>query len=189
MWAMSSAIPVAAGNDDWTWPPGVNPLSEAYQTADGRWIALCCLQAGYYWPHVCAAIGRPELAEDPRFTGHKAILAHSAEASAILAEAFAERTLDEWTGRLAGFPGQWSPVQDAREAAADPQAAANGYLQPVVSAEGAQFSLVAAPVQYDGEPAAPARGPDYNEHGDEILAELGLDMDAILDLKIRGVIA
>jgi crotonobetainyl-CoA:carnitine CoA-transferase CaiB-like acyl-CoA transferase len=188
MWAMSSAIPVAAGNADWTWPPGVNPLSEAYQTRDGRWIALCCLQAGYYWPYVCEAIGRPELAADPRFADHKSVLRNSGEAAAILAEAFAGRTLAEWTERLAGFIGQWSPVQAAGEAAADPQAQANGYLQPCVSAEGAEFTLVAAPVQYDGEPAAPSRGPDYNEHGDQILAGLGLDMDAIIDLKIRGIV-
>jgi crotonobetainyl-CoA:carnitine CoA-transferase CaiB-like acyl-CoA transferase len=189
MWAMSSAIPVAAANAEWAWPPRMNPLSEVYQTRDGRWIALCCLQAGYYWPYVCEAIGRPELAQDPRFCDHKSVLRHSGEAAAILGEAFAERTLAEWTERLAGFVGQWSPVQSAAEVADDPQARANGYLQPCVSADGVEFSLVAAPVQYDGEPAAPSRGPDYNEHGDQILADLGLEMDAIIDLKVRGVIA
>ena len=33
------------------------------------------------------------------------------------------------------------------------------------------------------------RAPEFNEHGDSILADIGLDMDAILDLKIRGVVA
>jgi hypothetical protein len=44
-------------------------------------------------------------------------------------------------------------------------------------------------VQYDGVAAQPERAPDFNEHGDEILADLGLDWDAIVDLKVRGVIA
>jgi len=35
----------------------------------------------------------------------------------------------------------------------------------------------------------PSRAPEFNEHGDEILGELGLDIDAILDLKARGVVA
>ena len=33
------------------------------------------------------------------------------------------------------------------------------------------------------------RAPEFNEHGDEILQSIGLDMDAIVDLKVRGVVA
>ena len=39
------------------------------------------------------------------------------------------------------------------------------------------------------EPPAPGRAPEFNEHGDEILDELGLDWDTIVDLKVRGVVA
>ncbi len=35
----------------------------------------------------------------------------------------------------------------------------------------------------------PTRAPEFNEHGDSILADIGLDEDAIIDLKIRGVVA
>jgi hypothetical protein len=66
---------------------------------------------------------------------------------------------------------------------------ANGYLQDCENAAGLPFQLVAAPVQYDGKAAAPGRAPEFNEHGDAILAELGLDWDAIVDLKVRGVVA
>ena len=51
------------------------------------------------------------------------------------------------------------------------------------------LGVVAAPVQYDEEPAAPGRAPEFNEHGDAILAELGLDWDTVVDLKVRGVVA
>ncbi|MBL7500991.1 CoA transferase [Frankia sp. CNm7] len=190
MWAMSGAISVAIADENWKWPPALkNPLSEIYATGDGRWIALCCLQAGHYWPYLCEAIGRPELAEDPRFQDHESLLANAGEAAAILTEVFAERTLEEWSRALEGFIGQWSPVQEAREVAADPQVDANGYLQPCVTAEGDEVRLVAPPVQYNGQAPVPGRGPDYNEHGDEILGELGFDWDAVIDLKLRGVVA
>ena len=48
---------------------------------------------------------------------------------------------------------------------------------------------MAGPIQYDGEPTRPRRAPEFNEQGDEILAGLGLDWDAIVDLKLRGVVA
>ena len=51
------------------------------------------------------------------------------------------------------------------------------------------FQLAAAPVQFDQEPAVPHRAPELNEHGDAILEELGFDWDAIVDLKVRGVVA
>jgi crotonobetainyl-CoA:carnitine CoA-transferase CaiB-like acyl-CoA transferase len=51
------------------------------------------------------------------------------------------------------------------------------------------FRLAAAPVQFGGEAAAPRRAPEFNEHGDAILGELGLDTDTVLDLKVRGVVA
>ncbi len=49
--------------------------------------------------------------------------------------------------------------------------------------------LVSAPVQYDGTAAPIRRAPEFNEHGDKILADLGLDWDTIVDLKVRGVVA
>ncbi|MCX4091938.1 CoA transferase [Nocardia sp. alder85J] len=48
--------------------------------------------------------------------------------------------------------------------------------------------LVVAPVQFGERPVTPRRAPEFNEHGDEVLAELGLDPDAVLDLEIRGVV-
>jgi hypothetical protein len=66
---------------------------------------------------------------------------------------------------------------------------ANGYMQPCRTATGVDFQLVAAPVQYDEEPAVPGRAPEFNEHGDAILSDLGLDWDTVVDLKVRGVTA
>jgi crotonobetainyl-CoA:carnitine CoA-transferase CaiB-like acyl-CoA transferase len=116
-------------------------------------------------------------------------MTNSAAAVDILAEVFASATLDEWRERLAGFIGQWAIVQDTLEAAADPQTVANGYVQVCRTASGTPFQLVTAPVQFDEKPAAPARAPEFNEHGDSILADIGFDPDAIIDLKIRRVVA
>ena len=80
-------------------------------------------------------------------------------------------------------------MQNTLEVAADPQARANGYMQGTETADGTPFELVASPVQYDGEPTGTARAPEFNEHCEEILGELGLDMDRILALKAAGAVA
>ncbi|CAO5239913.1 hypothetical protein FAGKG844_280052 [Frankia sp. AgKG'84/4] len=193
IWSMGAAYGLSLLHDvPWTPPPKeerANPLYANYRTKDGRWLAFGCLQAGRYWAPMCDVIGRPELATDPRYADHVSLLARTSEVMELLREAFAERTLAQWRERLVGFVGQWTVVQDTLETAVDPQTLANGYIQDCQTAAGAPFRLVAAPVQYDGVPAVPRRAPGFNEHGDEILADLGLGEDAVIDLKIRGVVA
>jgi len=194
LWSMGAALALSLQHGvGWAPPPRDappgNPLSATYRTRDGRYLTLTCLQAARYWPEVCKVIERPELASDERFADAAAIKDNVADAAALLREAFAERTADEWRLRLADFSGQWALVQDTLEAAADPQTLANGYVQDCETAGGDSFQLAAAPVQYDEQPAAPKRAPEFNEHGDAILAGLGLDWDTILDLKVRGIVA
>jgi len=193
MWAMGQTISLSLLlNFPWQPAPGAgprNPLTGNYMASDGRWIALTCLQAVKYWPSMCEVIGQPELATDPRFANHESLMANTPEAMEILRAAFAKHTLEEWREKLEHFSGQWAVVQNTLEVAADPQAKANGYMQPGETSEGKPYQLVAAPIQYDGVAAVPKRAPEFNEHGDKVLGELGLDWDAIVDLKVRGVVA
>jgi crotonobetainyl-CoA:carnitine CoA-transferase CaiB-like acyl-CoA transferase len=48
---------------------------------------------------------------------------------------------------------------------------------------------VTTPVQFDEQPAATHRAPEFNEHGDEILQELGMDMERIIALRVAGAVA
>jgi crotonobetainyl-CoA:carnitine CoA-transferase CaiB-like acyl-CoA transferase len=194
VWAMGQAIAVSLLLDaPWRMradgPLSPNPLVNNYLTKDGRFLSFCCLQGGKYWPGVCEAIDRPELATDARFADHTSLLANGADAVSILSGVFAQRTVAEWRERLADFDGQWTVMQDTLEVAEDPQTVANGYVQECRTASGTLFRLAAAPVQFDEKPAKPQRAPEFNEHGDDILAELGYDPDAVVDLKIRGVVA
>lgn len=193
MWAMGQTISLSLLLDfPWQPAPGAgprNPLTGNYMTSDGRFIALTCLQAAKYWPSMCEVIGRPELAEDPRFADYESLMTNTAEAIEILREAFSRYSLQEWREKLEHFTGQWAVVQNTMEVASDPQSVANGYMQPCETAEGKPYQLVTAPIQYDGVPAAPHRAPEFNEHGDQILTDLGFDWDTVVDLKLRGIIA
>ncbi len=193
MWAMGQAFALSLiSNVPWQGPPAnmmrQNPLVNTYLTKDERYLSFCCLQAGKYWPPLCEILGRPELARDARFADHASLLENTADVQEILRTAFAEYTVAEWREKLADFTGQWCVVQDTLEAAEDPQTLANGYVQECHTAGGTPFNLVAAPVQFGGEPAPAGRAPEFNEHGDAVLEELGIDWDTIVDLKVRSVV-
>jgi crotonobetainyl-CoA:carnitine CoA-transferase CaiB-like acyl-CoA transferase len=194
IWAMGQALALSLlTGEPWTPSPldnpRANPLARAYLTKDGRWLSFTCLQAGKYWPMLCEVVGRADLAADVRFADHAALLEHSPEAIAALQEVFGARTLEQWRHVLADFRGQWAVVQNTAEIADDPQVVANGYVRQCHTAAGTPFRLAAAPIQFGGEPSQPARAPEFNEHGDEILAELGIDWEAVVDLKVRGIVA
>ena len=193
LWSMGAAMALSLALDTpWFAPPasrvGRNPLVNNYATSDGHWIALTCLQAGKYWAETCEVVGRPEFVNDPRFAEAEMLISNSADAIAMLEEAFSEATLATWLERLESYSGQWAVVQNTLEAAEDPQALANGYIQSAQTAAGLPFRLVAVPVQYDGEAAGTSRAPEFNEHGDAILESLGFDWDTIIDLKVRNVV-
>jgi len=167
-----------------------NPLVGNYVTADNRFVGFSMLQGFHYWKDACRALGLDDLADDERFSTLEGYAEHASVGAALIAARVVEHTLDEWKEKLHGFRGQWSPVQNTLDVARDPQVEANGYLQEVHSRDGEPFVLVSTPVQFNDEPAPVARGPEFNEHGDDILLhDLGYDWDAIIDLKVRNIVA
>ncbi len=194
MWAMSSGIALSLQTGvPWTsfsmQSGGGNPLTGTYKTKDDRHICFVMLQAFHYWPDFCAHIEREDLVADSRFDSHENLTANAATARELIGEVIATKTLDEWSQRFHTLQGQWTPVKNTLEVAADEQARANGYMQSAVTADGIEFELVASPVQFNEQPTPTRRSPEFNEHGDEILLEIGLDMDQIVELKACGAIA
>jgi len=195
-WAMSAAIALSLQMET-AWAPipmsgggggPGNPLVGVYQTSDQRHVSLVMLQGFHYWPDFCEHIGKPELIDDPRFNSNENLTLSAGEARTIIAETIGSATLAEWTERFRTLKGQWAPVQNTLEVAADPQVSANGYLARAATQQGVEFDLVASPVQFDERPTGTRRAPEFNEHGDEILQEIGYDWDAIIGLKTAGAV-
>jgi crotonobetainyl-CoA:carnitine CoA-transferase CaiB-like acyl-CoA transferase len=166
-----------------------NPLVGAYQTGDGRWLMLCMLQPGRYWPDFCRTAGRPELAADERFDSAEKLMANASEAAEIVAEIMASRPYDAWVEALSAGAGQWAPVQDAWGVANDAALRANDMIAKVVDAEGIERELVSSPVQFDESGVELTRAPQFAEHTDEILRELGRNDEQLIKLKIAGAVS
>jgi crotonobetainyl-CoA:carnitine CoA-transferase CaiB-like acyl-CoA transferase len=165
-----------------------NPIVNAYQTQDGRWIMLVMLQSDRNWPDLCRHLGREDLIDDPRFANAAARAANKVECVQTLDRIFAEHDLATWKQKLATTDGVWAPVQHPGELYDDPQALANGYLPEVELPNGGSCRLVAAPVQFDEHVPAITAAPEHGQHTEEVLLDLGLEWDDIVRAKERGAI-
>jgi crotonobetainyl-CoA:carnitine CoA-transferase CaiB-like acyl-CoA transferase len=165
-----------------------NPIVNAYQTKDGRWIMLVMLQSDRNWPDLCRHLGRPDLIDDARFVSSAARAANKVECVKTLDAIFAEHDLETWKQKLATADGVWAPVQQPGELYDDPQVIANGYLPQVELANGSTCQLVGAPVQFDEQVPKLGAAPEHGQHTEEVLLDLGLDWDGILQAKEAGAI-
>jgi crotonobetainyl-CoA:carnitine CoA-transferase CaiB-like acyl-CoA transferase len=173
--------------DSRTQAPG-NPLTGNYQTSDRRFIQLAMLQPTRYWPEFCTLMGRAEFADDPRFESLSAMAENADAACGIVADAIGSRTFDECVRLLKQTSGPWAPVQDSWDLGNDEALIANGRIVDIIDAEGRPQKLVANPVKFDGGDLSLTRAPQFAEHTDEVLRELGIDDERLLDLKIADAI-
>jgi crotonobetainyl-CoA:carnitine CoA-transferase CaiB-like acyl-CoA transferase len=195
-WAMALPIDLSLANGR-PWEPASlggggkpppNPVVGSFRTADGRNLYLSALQPKRHWADICRHLGREDWIADPRCKTDESMLAHAAPLASLVASEIAKRPLAEWCERLRTLEAQWSPAQDTLELAHDEQLRANGYFAEIVDADGKKRELLANPVQFDETPAALRRAPQFAEHTDEILRELGHSEEQIIDFKIAGAV-
>jgi crotonobetainyl-CoA:carnitine CoA-transferase CaiB-like acyl-CoA transferase len=191
MWVLASDV-VYCGNPDYD-PHApqrrrTNPLTGTYETSDGRFITLVFLQPDRYWPDLCQHLDRPELIDDPRFRDMQARAEHTEECTQILEEIFRSRSYTDWCKRLRSLDAPWAPMQSVRELRDDPQARANGYMQPVETPDGVAFELVAGPCQFNEREVGLRPAPEAGADTEPTLLELGMSWEEIAALKKAGAI-
>jgi crotonobetainyl-CoA:carnitine CoA-transferase CaiB-like acyl-CoA transferase len=165
-----------------------NPAANDYETLDGRFLQLCFLQSDRFWPDLCRAIERPDLATDERFTDHAARAEHHEACTAELVDVFASRTLDQWRAAFGDERFPWAPYLRPDEVADDPQIAANDYIVEVAGRNGKLFRSPSGAVQFDERPAPLHLSPEHGEDTESLLLELGYDWNQIAALKEAGAI-
>jgi crotonobetainyl-CoA:carnitine CoA-transferase CaiB-like acyl-CoA transferase len=159
--------------------PSIVPFQN-FPTADG-WIVVACPKQKF-WEALCAAIGRPELAGDPRFADFGARDRNRDELEPILEAVFRGRSSEEWLAvlREAGVPS--SAVNDV------PAALEEARLVEYEHAELGTVRQVASPLRLSGteHPVRPA--PARGEHTEAVLVELcGYTPQRVRELADAGV--
>jgi len=165
-----------------------NPLSNAFQCADGRWFVMTLLREEMLWPNVCAALDIRELQHDARFATTQARIAHSAELTAIMQRHFAARNWADWKPILIAQGLIYSEIQTLEDLPDDPQVAANDIFVPTGDPQLPR--TVANPINASfaaKRQSGPA--PELGQHSDEVLRWAGVSEEQIARLRAAGAIA
>jgi crotonobetainyl-CoA:carnitine CoA-transferase CaiB-like acyl-CoA transferase len=134
---------------------------QVFQTADG-WLTIGGAQQNFF-RKLCEMIGRPALADDPRFKTNAQRVKHNDALVAILQEAVRQRSTADWMTALEaeGIPA--GPVLHHDEVFADPQILARGMVAEVEHAKAGRQKTLGVPIKMSATPggvrrAAPALG-------------------------------
>ena len=157
-----------------------NPLWNHYECKNGRWLFLVMIDSDRYWPAFAKAIGRPELAEDPRFAGAVERYRNGQELVKLLDALFAERTLEDWFEPMNSERLIWAPVRTLAEAVQDENADKTGMFATVNHPEYGTFKTVAPPFKMSGYAMTGSNpAPVLAADTAAVLAEAGVDDETI----------
>ena len=158
--------------------------SQNFRTRDG-WIVVFCAKEKFY-ESLVEAMGRPELATDPRFSNFAARLENRDALIPELEGEFAHRDTADWLEKLRGSV-PCAPVNSVEDALRDPQVLARQMILEVEHPEYGVIRQVASPIKMDGVIERPTPGPSLGQHTVEVLTEtLGYSDDRVSSLRSEG---
>ncbi len=167
---MAGEVPTQAGNNHPTGAP-----TGVFKTKDGY---ANVAPTPVMWKRFCKAIAREDLVDHPDYATPKDRRRNREPLNALIGEITATMTSAELVERLneAGIP--CGPIYTLDQTFADPQVRHLGIAQQVSSRALGEITLVGQPFALSRTPSALVSGaPEYGEHTDEILAELGFSVD------------
>ena len=123
--------------------------------------------------------------------GHNALNRHmhGEKTQALLDDIFPHKTTGEWLKELNDADILAAEVADYRSILASEQAHANGYILEVDHPTAGRVLVAGSPVALNGEIPHEARlAPEFGQHTEEVMLELGYSWDEIAAMREAGAI-
>ena len=180
---VSGRAPRRMGNSH----PNIVPY-QSFAAADGHLVVA--VGNDDQFRRFAGVIGRPDLADDPRYATNAQRVAHRDEVVALIARELSGRPRAQWLAELEQVGVPCGPINDLGEVFDDPQVASRGMERQYRRADGSAVPGVANPIRYSATPlreppAAPRLGADTAAVLQQIL---GLTTERLTELTNLGVV-
>jgi crotonobetainyl-CoA:carnitine CoA-transferase CaiB-like acyl-CoA transferase len=179
-------------------PAGSAPFYSLYECADGAWVQLGCVHAGFI-ATAAAVMGIKHVLDEPRFGGARLPRTDEAdrELRALIAQVIRTKPYDEWARLFEEADVPSARARTTEESIDDPQVQANAMLVEVQDPEvgpmvqmGVPVRLSVTPGQVKGPRMLPANQPSHLPvEGTEPLPASGrqLRRDGPFDAPLQGI--
>jgi crotonobetainyl-CoA:carnitine CoA-transferase CaiB-like acyl-CoA transferase len=168
--------------------PNIVPYQD-FATRDGHVIVTVGNDAQFR--RFCGAIGRPGLADDPRYATNTARLASRDALIPQIQAQMAQQSSTHWLATLEALGVPCGPINGLADVFADPQVLQRGMRVPMPDAQPGCAELVGNPLHLSGTPVEYRSAPPVlGAHTEPVLRDmLGLEPAALAELRRNGAIA
>lgn len=179
---LSGRTPQRQGNRH----PNIMP-QDVFKCADGD-VVLAVGNDGQY-AKMCQALGRPELATDPRYARNADRVRHKDELMPLIAQIFAGWKRSDLVEAMERVGVPCGPINSVAEVFEEPQVKHRGMRFDLPHPSSGQVPQVKNPINFKDAHLRYERAPPLlGQHSDEILREIGLSDGEIADLRGSGVV-
>jgi crotonobetainyl-CoA:carnitine CoA-transferase CaiB-like acyl-CoA transferase len=155
---------------------------DVFTVKEGQQVFLAAVSDSQ-WKVFCDALGYADLSADPRLKSNNDRVHARAWLIPLLRERLASHDVSELSALFEQNGLPFAPITRPQDLFEDPHLNATGGLAPLTLPDGRATKVPLLPLVLDGQrPGVRLDPPAFNEHGAQLLRELGYDDEAITRL-------
>jgi len=183
-WTVAKDVPPQAGNDH----PTQSPMG-VFDASDGK--VNIAASSGKMFREFCKVLDVPHLLENPNFSSNRKRALHRDELNREINKATSRMPQADLVEKLNEVGCPCGPINSIDQAFSDPQVQHLELSKPVAHRDLGPIGLIRTPINMPDIPDAleiRQQAPEFGEHSDEILTELGYNDVEITGLREAGII-